>query len=165
MLGPKQLLGSVLAQIDVLEELRRHTRPGNAEAALRLLAQYAEFAGWLHQDTGDTIAAMWWSERAMQWAQAVGDYQMVAYMLVRKSNIALLDDDAVNVIDLAAAARKVPDPVSPTLHALAAQQEARGWALARDAGEFQQGIDTAAGLLRDHTGDVDETAPDLPAPL
>ena len=29
-----------------------------------------------------------WSDRASQWAQAVGDYQMVAYMLIRKSNIA-----------------------------------------------------------------------------
>lgn len=159
MLGPRQLLGPVLAQIEVLNGLRSHTRPGTAEPTLRLLAQYAEFAGWLHQDSGDTAAAMFWSDRATQWAQAIGDYQMVAYMLVRKSNIALLDDDAVNVVDLAAAARKVPGPVGPKLHALAAQQEARGWALAGEADEFQHRLDTAANLLRDHPDDVDETAP------
>jgi hypothetical protein len=159
MLGPRQLLGPVLAQIEVLDGLRRHARPGTSEPTLRLLAQYAEFAGWLHQDVGDTTAAMFWSDRATQWAQAVGDYQMVAYMLVRKSNIALLGDDAGSVVDLAAAARKVPGPVSPKLHALAAQQEARGWALIGEAGQFQHRLDTAANLLRQHPDDVDENAP------
>ena len=80
-------------------------------------------------------------------------------MLVRKSNIALQDGDAIDVIDLAAAARKVPGPVSRKLHALAAQQEARGWALHRDASQFQRRLDIAANLLRDHPGEVDATAP------
>lgn len=149
----------MLAQIQVLDELRRHARPGTTEPTLRLLAQYAEFAGWLHQDAGNTTAAMHWTNYASQWAQAIGDYQMVAYMLVRKSNIALLDGDTFDVIDLAAAARKVPGPVSPKLHALAAQQEARGWVLHRDASQFQHRLDIAASLLRDHPGDVDATAP------
>jgi transcriptional regulator with XRE-family HTH domain len=159
MLGPRHLLVPVLAQIQILDELRRHTRPGTTEPTLRLLAQYAEFAGWLHQDAGDASAAMYWSDRASQWAQTVGDYQMVAYLLIRKSNIALADADPVNVVDLAAAARKVPGPVSPKLHALAAQQEARGWALHRDADTFQDRLDVAAELLREHSDDVDTTAP------
>lgn len=159
MLGPRQMLGPVLAQIQILDELRRHARPGTTEPTLRLLTQYAEFAGWLHQDAGNTSAAMHWSDQASQWAQAIGDYQLVAYMLVRKSNIALLDGDAINVIDLAAAARKVPGAVSPKLHALAAQQEARGWALHGDASRFRRQLDIAANLLCDRSGDVDATAP------
>jgi hypothetical protein len=128
MLGPRQLLG-----------------PATVQPMLRLLAQYAEFAGWLNQDAGDTSAAMFWSDRATRYAQAVGDYQMVAYMLVRKSNIALLDDDMINVIDLAAAARKVPSPISPKLVAL--------------ADHFRASIDTAADLLDKHPDDVDDDAP------
>jgi hypothetical protein len=159
MLGPRQMLGPVLGQINILDELRRHARPGTTEPTLRLLAQYAEFAGWLHQDAGNTSAAMRWSDQASQWAQAAGDYQLVAYMLVRKSNIALLDADAIDVIDLATAARKVPGAVSPKLHALAAQQEARGWALHGDAYQFRHQLDIAANLLRDQSGDVDATAP------
>jgi transcriptional regulator with XRE-family HTH domain len=159
MLGPRQLLGPVHAQIDVLEGLRRHAGPGTAEPLLGLLAQYAEFAGWLHQDSGDTTTAMYWSDRASQWAQAVGDYQMVAYMLVRKSNIALLDDDAVNVIEFAAAARKVPGSISPKLVALASQQQARGWALHGDADRFRIDLDTAAELLSRFPDDVNDTAP------
>ena len=159
MLGPRHLLGPVHAQIDVLDGLRRHARPGTAEPLLRLLAQYAEFAGWLHQDTGDATAAMYWSDRATEWAQAVGDYQMVAYLLVRKSNIALLDDDATAVVELAAAASRVPGPVSPKLVALASQQEARGWAMRGDADRFRANIDTAGELLRRHPDDLDVTAP------
>ncbi len=159
MLGPRHLVGPVLAQIDVLQRLHQHTRPGTAKATLRLLAQYGEFAGWLHQDLGDIAAAMQWSDRATQWAQAAGDYQLVAYLLVRKSNIALLDSDPPTVIELAAAARMVPGPVSPRLHALAAQQEARGWALCRNIDQFRRHLDEAATLLRDHPHDLDATAP------
>jgi hypothetical protein len=147
MLGPRQMLGPVHAQIEVLDELRRHARPGTTEPLLRLLARYAEFAGWLHQDAGDVTAAVWWSDRGSQWAQSIGDYQMVAYMLIRRSNIALADDDPVNVVDLAAAARKVPGPISPKLQALAAQQEARGWALHGEADQFRKRLDLAANLL------------------
>lgn len=84
---------------------------------------------------------------------------MVAYLLVRKSNVALLDDDAPTVIELAAAARKVPGPVSPKLVALASQQEARGWALHGDVDHFRADLDTAAALFSSHPDDVDETAP------
>ena len=159
MLGPRQLLGTTLAQVRVLDRLRRTASPDTTEPLLRLLAQYAEFAGWLHQDLGDTVAARYWSDRASQWAQAAGDYAMVAYLMIRKSNIALLDNDAREVIELAAAARKVPGASSPRLHALAAQQEARGWALYGDATRFQREIEDAGTLLREHPADYDAAAP------
>jgi hypothetical protein len=159
MMGPRQLITTALAQVEVLDRLRRSDTPGTNEPFLRLLAQYGEFVGWLHQDAGDTSAARFWSDRASQWAQAAGDYQMVAYMLIRKSNIALLDRDARDVIDLAAAARKVPGAINPRLLALAAQQEARGWALHHNADRFQTELDAAATLLQEHPDDDDPTAP------
>ncbi|GAB4059908.1 helix-turn-helix domain-containing protein [Catellatospora paridis] len=159
MLGPRALLGQVHAQIEILDGLRRGGRPGTGEPTLRLLARYAEFAGWLHQDCGDVAAAMFWSDRATQWAQAIGDQQFVAYLLVRRSNIAMLDGDAVDVVELAAAAQRVPGPISPKLRALAAQQEARGWAMHGDADSFRIRLDAAADLLRDHPDDVDENSP------
>jgi transcriptional regulator with XRE-family HTH domain len=159
MLGPRQLVGTALAQIRVLDRLRRTAPPDSAEPVLRLLAQYGEFAGWLHQDLGDTTAARYWSDRASQWAQATGDYATVAYLMIRKSNIALLDNDARDVIELAAGARKVPGATSPRLQALAAQQEARGWALYGDATRFQRKLEDAGTLLREHPADVDPDAP------
>ncbi|GLW35629.1 helix-turn-helix domain-containing protein [Actinoplanes regularis] len=159
MMGPRQLLGTTLAQVRVLERLRRAASPDTTEPLLRLLAQYGEFAGWLHQDLGATTAARYWSDRASGWAQAAGDYGMVAYLMIRKSNIALLDNDAREVIELAAAARKVPGATNPRLHALAAQQQARGWALYGDATRFQQQIEDAGSLLREYPADHDPAAP------
>ncbi|BEL05761.1 hypothetical protein Q0Z83_039520 [Actinoplanes sichuanensis] len=159
MIGPRQLLGTTLAQVRVLDQLRRTASPDTTEPLLRLLAQYGEFAGWLQQDLGDTTAARHWSDRASGWAQAAGDYTMVAYLMIRKSNIALLDNDAREVIELAAGARKVPGATNPRLHALAAQQQARGWALYGDATRFQQHIEGAATLLGHHPADHDPNAP------
>ncbi|MEU8332232.1 helix-turn-helix transcriptional regulator [Micromonospora arborensis] len=159
MLGPRQLIGTTLAQIRVLDRLRRTAPPDTTAPVLRLLAQYGEFAGWLHQDLGDTTAARYWSDRASQWAQATGDYATVAYLMIRKSNIALLDNDARDVIELAAGARRVPGATSPRLQALAAQQEARGWALYGDATRFQRKLEDAFTLLHDHPDDVDPDAP------
>ncbi len=147
MLGPRQLLGPATAQLDVLSKLHRHSRPPTAAALLQVLAQYAEFAGWLHQDAGDLHAATYWSDRATQWAQSAGDQQMVAYLLVRKSNIACLADDRVSVVELAAAARTMPAELEPRLAALAHQQEARGWALADDPDRCSAHLDRAASIL------------------
>lgn len=158
MLGPRALLGQVHAQIEILDGLRRGGRPGTGEPTLRLLSRYAEFAGWLHQDCGDVAAATYWSDRATQRAQAIADHEFVAYLLVRRSNIALLNGDASDVVELAAA-RHAPGPVSPKLRALAAQQEARGWAMHGDADSFRDRLDLAANLLRDNPGGFDENAP------
>ncbi|WP_239087064.1 XRE family transcriptional regulator [Catellatospora methionotrophica] len=159
VLGPRHLVEVVRAQIAVLDKLRYGSKPGTAEPAMRLLAQYAEFAGWLYQDLGDVTAAKYWTDRAAQRAQAVGDHQLAAYLLVRRSNIALLDDDAVDVIELAAAARRMAGPISPKLAALATQQEARGWALRAEPDRFRRLIDSAADLLLDHSDEVDDDAP------
>jgi len=159
MLGPRQLLGPVMAQLDVLDTLRRTVRLGDTQPVLQLLTQYAEFAGWLHQDGGDLRAAMHWSDRASQWAQAAGDDEMVAYMLVRKSNIATLDNDPRAVVALAAAARQVRGDVSPKLLALASQQEARGWAQLHNVQRFRACLDRASDLLATHPAGLRPSSP------
>ncbi|MBG0569224.1 helix-turn-helix domain-containing protein [Actinoplanes aureus] len=67
MIGPQQLLGTTLAQVRVLDRLRRTASPDTTQLLLRLPAQYGEFTGWLQQDLGDTTAARYWSDRASQW--------------------------------------------------------------------------------------------------
>ena len=150
ILGPHQLLGPVMAQLDMLDALRTHVRPPVAKPLLRVLARYAEFVGWLQQDAGDLPAAMYWSDRATQWAQCAGDDQMAAYLLIRKSNIASLADDTNTVIELAAAAQDAPGDIDPKITALAAQQEARGWAMINDGDRCRRKLDTAAQLLSTH---------------
>jgi transcriptional regulator with XRE-family HTH domain len=57
MLGPRHLLRPLLAQIEVIDELRRGARPPYAQPLLQILAQYGEMAGWIQQDIGNLPAA------------------------------------------------------------------------------------------------------------
>jgi hypothetical protein len=160
MIGPARLIGPVLAQIEVLDSLRRGARPPHADPLLRILSQYGEMAGWLLQDSGDLDAAASWSRRAAEWAHCAGDTQMAAYMLIRQSNIATMTDDHTAVVHLAAAARRMPGPAEPKLTALALQQQARGHAR---LGEFRTCfalLDQAAETLRDHPAVSDPGAPE-----
>ncbi|MGV9306851.1 MULTISPECIES: helix-turn-helix domain-containing protein [unclassified Nonomuraea] len=150
ILGPRSLLRPVLAQIDVLDELRRGAGARHAEPLLQVLAQYAEMAGWLHQDLGELNTAMDWTRRAAEWAQCAGDTQMSAYMLVRQSNISVLTDDYAAVVHLAAAARRRPAELEPKLNALAAQQQARGLVMLGEHDDCFALLDEAGETLRDH---------------
>ena len=159
MLGPRRLIGPVLAQIDVLDDLRRSARPPYADPLLQLLARYGEMAGWLLQDSGHLDAAAAWSRRAGEWAQCAGDVNMAAYMLVRQANIAALADDHAGVVQLAAAARRIPGPVDPKLTALALQQQARGHARLAEHSDCFTLLDQAADTLREHPDVSDQNAP------
>jgi hypothetical protein len=109
MLGPRRLIGPVMAQIDVLDVLRRGARPPHTDPAAAPFSRYGEMVGWLLQDSGDLDGAASWSRRAEEWAQCVGDATMAAYMLIRQANLAALAD----VVQLAAAARRTPGSVDP----------------------------------------------------
>jgi len=162
MLGPRRLIGPVLAQTEVLDGLRASARPQHADPLFQVLAQHAEMAGWLLEDSGDLDAAAAWSRRAAEWAQCAGDANMTAYMLVRQSNIAALTGDRTAVVQLAAAARRTPGPVDPKLTALALQQQARGHARLGEHRECFTLLDQAAGTLAAHP---DVTVPGAPAYL
>jgi hypothetical protein len=162
MLGPVRLVGPVLAQIDVLDGLRASARSSCSNPLLQVLAQHAEMAGWLLQDSGDLDAAAAWSRRAGEWAQCAGDANLAAYMLVRQSNIAVLARDHASVVQLAAAARSTPGAVDPKLTALALQQQARGHARLGEHRECFALLDQAAGTLARHP---DVTVPGAPAYL
>ncbi len=159
MLGPRRLIGPVLAQIDVLDELRRGARPPYADPLLRILARYGEMAGWLLQDSGALEAAANWSRQAGEWAHCAGDVNMAAYMLIRQANIAALADDHAGVVQLAAAARRIPGPVDPKLIALALQQQARGHVRLGEHHDCFTLLDRAAGTLHEHPHVTDQDAP------
>jgi transcriptional regulator with XRE-family HTH domain len=162
MLGPARLIGPVLAQVDVLDGLRASVRPPCADPLLQVLAQHAEMAGWLLQDSGNLDAAAAWSRRAAEWAQCAGDANLSAYMLVRQANIAALAGDHAAVVQLAAAARRTPGPVDPKLTALALQQQARGHARLGEHRDCHALLDQAAATLTAHPG---VTIPGAPAYL
>lgn len=98
------------------------------EALLRTGALVAEFLGWLYQDLGDFRTAAFWSDRSMEWAQEAADDHLQSYVLYRKSHQAASQGSAQKAVALARAAQRLPG-LTPQITALAAQQEAQGYAL------------------------------------
>jgi transcriptional regulator with XRE-family HTH domain len=159
MLGPADLLPAAHAELATLDRLRRDSTPHVRRLLTSVQCQYAEFLGWLYQDAGDPHAAMYYSDRATELAQTTGDQQMIAYLLIRKSNIAYRAGDAIRAIELAAAAHHDHDGIDPKILALACQQEARSWAIAGDYDHCQPNLDQAA----DHLTHAGPDAPGAPA--
>ncbi|HEY0501493.1 MAG TPA: helix-turn-helix transcriptional regulator [Kutzneria sp.] len=124
--------------------LRRSASGEMRRILLSVTALYAEFLGWLHEESTDEDGAEQWTARAMQQAQAAEDRDMVAYAYVRMSQLAVGDHD--RMIGLARAARREPG-VGAALKVLALQQEARGLALAREEAACLDRLEQATTLI------------------
>lgn len=143
--SPDLLIPQLATQVHALRMLGPHIRPTERAAALVLAARFAEYAGWLTQESGDDVRAAWWTDRAVDLAAAGGDPEMEAYALVRRGLIALYQHDAAGTIDLARAAQAGTH--DPRIQGLAAQREAQGHALAGDYNACMRAIDRAAARL------------------
>ena len=113
------------------------------ERVLRLGARYAEFLGWLYQDTGDSSAAMRWTSQAMDYAQELGDASLIAYIFQRRSNIATEAGHAGHGAGLASAALRYASELSPRVHAVVLRQLANSKASLGDRTETARAIDEA----------------------
>ena len=131
-------------------QLRRHATGTLRRQLLGIEALYAEFYGWLHEETGQLRPAGHWTARALQQAQAADDRDMVAYVYVRMSQLAEHDNDPDRVIGLARAALREQGD-NPHVRALALQQQARGHASAGDESACLSYLDEASPLLIDIT--------------
>ena len=119
-------------------------------------AEFAEFAGWLHQDSGDFRRAQYWLDRALEWTYAVADREMAVYVMARKSQLAGDMHDPVSAVDLAEAAITMAVPGS-RLQATARTYEAHGHALGDGKTACLRALDEARGLV-DELKDAQESA-------
>lgn len=142
---PGLLLPALVAQTHTLRELAGSTDTNLRQAFLRLGSRYAEYVGWLVQETGDDRGALWWTRRAVTLAAEGNDHDLAAYGLVRHALVALYRDDARQTIVLARRAQE--DTASPRIRGLAAQREAQGHALAGDYDSCMRSLDRARSLL------------------
>jgi tetratricopeptide (TPR) repeat protein len=142
LLGPGGVLPAVHAQIQVIRQLRGDSGGTDRQALLVMQAQYAEFAGWLHQDARDFQAAGFWLDRALDWSHAAADREMATYVMARKSQLAGDMHDATGAIDLADAAAGMARKRS-RLRATAATYGAHGYALAGQRADSLRAIDSA----------------------
>jgi transcriptional regulator with XRE-family HTH domain len=147
------LLPVLAAQTHMLEELTRDAGPQMRRQLLILGSRYAEYVGWLVQETGDERTALTWTRRAVELAAAGGDHDLAAYGLVRQGLVTLYREDAGQTIQLAQRAQA--NQVRPRIQGLAAQREAQGHALAGDYGACMRSLDRARSLLSRDSPDPD----------
>ncbi|MBM4792337.1 helix-turn-helix transcriptional regulator [Streptomyces sioyaensis] len=150
---PGVLLPGLIAQTHTLRELSAHADSRTRGELLALGSRYAEYVGWLVQETGDEQAALWWTQRAVDLAAAGGDRALAGYALVRRALVTMYQDDAEQTVALAQRAQSGALP--PRIRGLAAQREAQGHALAGDRDACQRALDKARLLLARQDDDAD----------
>ncbi|MFC9061196.1 hypothetical protein ACFTXB_24580 [Streptomyces sp. NPDC057074] len=77
---PGLLLPVLIAQTHTLRELSAQSDRGTRRRLLALGSRYAEYVGWLVQETGDERAALWWTQRAVDLAAAGGDRALAPFL-------------------------------------------------------------------------------------
>ncbi len=155
-LGPSQALPRVLRVLGALAQSAREANPRERRALLQIGADGAEFAGWLYRDLRDLRTAVYWYDRAMEWAQEADDPAMQGYVLLRKSQLAYDQRDATRVLSLAEAAgrtKSLPTGVAAEIN----QQEALGFAMLGEPLRIVESkLDAARALLDKRTNDPTE---------
>jgi len=149
LIGSCYLIGVVEEQLKVIElcltDLRSTVRPD----FLRLGNRYAEFCGWLNQDQGRYSEAEVWTRKALDFAQALDDAQLVSYTLMRRSNIATDAGHAHDALTLAEAALS-QRPLTSGLRAVALRQKAAAHALLGDQQGYRQSVDDGLDCACQH---------------
>lgn len=145
-LGPSAVFEAARDHLHLADRLARLAEGADRRALLQVRAEFAELCGWLCQDGGDERGARFWTDRALEWAHICGQREAVAYVMVRKAQLAADRGDPAETADLAEAARNLA-PQRSRFAALGALSAAHGHALNRDPVGCHRTFDTVLGLL------------------
>ena len=145
--GATPLLGLIRSQLHVVAGFTRSASGPLATRLVDLAAQYAQFVAWMCIETKDHGAGLAWYDRARDWAEEAGDANMAATTLSMKAHLAWSVSDARRCVQMAQAARWYDRQVTPGVQGMAAQMQARGHALAGDAGSARRLLDEAQALI------------------
>ena len=110
-------------------------------------AHWVEFRSWIEADSDRPARAKVLLDRAYALAVEADDQPLAAYVLMRKSQQALGNGDAVRAVRLARLARDQCRQLPPRILALCLLREAEGHALADDAVASRKSIDLALRLV------------------
>ncbi|WP_154402694.1 helix-turn-helix domain-containing protein [Nocardioides speluncae] len=159
--GPKPLLGAVPTHLTHVERLLPNTAGQVRRDLLQTAARVSEFVGWLFQDAGDLQAATSYTDRALRYGHELGDPTLVAYALMRHSNIASDGRDGARALGFASSALQHWERLTPGLRALILRQQASGHTLLQNLSATKDAIDR--GLEQAHIASTSgaEEADDL----
>ncbi|MGH3934562.1 MAG: hypothetical protein ACRDS1_06230 [Pseudonocardiaceae bacterium] len=146
-LPPKQLMDGLLGNVAILDGLRRRAIKRDRQRYCRLQARYGESLSWLSEEAGDLPSAMYWIDRASQWAQAGNWSAMSEYGFVRRSMMVIsFSGDGRRAVNQAHHVFEISNG-SPRIKGLAAKQMAFGYALAGDRDASFRALDEAMNWL------------------
>jgi DNA-binding XRE family transcriptional regulator len=143
--GPGVLLPALIAQTHSVEQLAVHSGPRARRSLLVLAARYAEYTGWMAQESGNDQAALWWTDRAVELAEAGDDHDLATYALARQALISLFQGDVGRAVGLSE--RALGSGAPPRIRGLAAQKLAQSHAVAGDYDACMHSLDQARDLL------------------
>ncbi|MFV2104087.1 hypothetical protein [Micromonospora sp. LOL_024] len=86
MFGPEYALMGVTRQLTTIEDLPNEVPQALRPAVIRLAAQYAESAAWLHQSLNDHAAGHRRTRQALAWAGQIADPTMTAWAPTAAAN-------------------------------------------------------------------------------
>ncbi|MFI7511736.1 hypothetical protein ACIBSS_33510 [Micromonospora aurantiaca] len=173
MFGPEYALMGVTRQLATIDDLLHEVPQALRPAVVRLAAQYAESAAWLHQSLNDHAAGHRRTQQALAWAGQIADPTMTAWATYRSSQQWLTSGHPARAVAQAEAALlrdpKLPGPMRAALrvqyaHSLAATGEhrtamrllddAHRWAADRHPGkpEGEHGSYCTSGYVEVHRG-------------
>ncbi|MEU4216196.1 hypothetical protein [Actinoplanes sp. NPDC026623] len=156
LLGPRALLPVITAHADSIERLAQHAGGETLDNLLTVGAGYAEFAGWLSQDSGDPAGAIAWYRRALEWAEAGQDERMAAFVMTRRAVQAIGSRNGALAARLARVSLRSESPETARIRTIAAQTEALGHAVHHEAFEADRALGLAELLLADGGADTPE---------
>ncbi|HEY0803867.1 MAG TPA: helix-turn-helix transcriptional regulator [Pseudonocardiaceae bacterium] len=146
LLSAALVLPPLIAETHTLRSLASNAPPESAAGLWRLVARYAEYAGWMSQETGNDQQALWWTRMAVRMAAYGGDESWRPFALMRHADVTLYADDGVGTIELARRAQADP-AATARIRGLAVQREAQGYALIGDRESCLRALDRSATLL------------------
>ncbi|MEV4116810.1 hypothetical protein [Nonomuraea sp. NPDC049695] len=129
LLGPRHTIPGVREQLGLVTELLAPARGEDRLKVLQLAARYAESAAWLHEDAGQPVEALRWTDQAASFAYEADDELMLAWTMFRRSQQAMTDARAGEVIGLTEAALRRIERPPTAMRAALLQQQAQGHAL------------------------------------
>ncbi|MFD5769749.1 helix-turn-helix domain-containing protein [Streptomyces sp. NPDC127049] len=139
------VLPALEAQTRALPALAEGSGARSAKELYLLASRFAEYTGWMAQESGDEHAALTWTDHAVRLAAAGGDHHLEAYALVRRGLLTFYAGDARSTIAVVQGAQAGRLPAR--IRGLAAQREAQGHALNGDRDACLRALDRARALL------------------
>jgi len=147
-IGSEAVIGPAKAQLAIVKDLVTDARGDLRPKVVDIGSQWAQFAGWLHANTGHPDEANRLYGLALEWAAETDSPNMLATALNMQGHVAWLGGKVGPMVGLSRAAQR-DTRISPGVRALAVQQEARAMALSGEAviSDLDRKFDEATALV------------------